>query len=80
MSGYRGYITGHIKNSARICEGGDLYEKEQSFFTLVQSREESMVENWLDTLDCPVFRIDGTLPIADNVGLLIEKLRENHLI
>lgn len=39
-----------------------------------------MVENWLDTLDCPVFRIDGTLMIADNVGLLIEKLRENHLI
>lgn len=80
MSGYRGSITGHIKNSARICEGGDLYEKEQSFFRLVQSREESMVENWLDTLDCPIFRIDGTLLIADNVGLLIEKLRKNHLI
>ena len=45
----------------RILPGGDLYEKESKCFSLTDNRPDTYVTDWLDTLDCPVIRIDGTL-------------------
>lgn len=57
---------------ARMLPGGDLYDSEERFFTIVESRPENSVEEWACSLNCPVIRIDGTRPVAENLGLLTE--------
>ena len=55
----------------RILPGGDLYDKENKWFSLTDSRSEAYVTDWLATVDCPVIRIDGTLPVEKNVDDLV---------
>ena len=55
----------------RILPGGDLYEKESRWFSLTDSRPETYVTEWLETVDCPVIRVDGTLPVDENVDFLV---------
>ncbi len=58
----------------RMLTGGDLHEKEERFFDFVKSRSENTVEEWIQTLKCPVIRIDGTKPVEENVAFIIEQL------
>ena len=58
----------------RVLPGGDLYEKEQSWYALTDSRPEDYVTSWLEGTDCPVIRIDGTLPVEQNIGYLLSVL------
>lgn len=62
------------KFGGRILVGGDLSEKENTWFSLVESRPEDFVETWLTTVDCPIIRVDGTLPIEENVEYLASVL------
>ena len=64
------------KFGERILPGGDLYDKERKWFSLTDSRPETYVTDWLDTVDCPVIRIDGTLPVEENVDYLVSVLAE----
>lgn len=59
----------------RILPGGDLHEQEKNFFNLVQSRAEDVVEEWLQSLSCPIIQVDGTKSIVENVKLIIEQIR-----
>lgn len=59
----------------RMLPGGDLYEKEESFFAFVESRPENTVEEWIQALRCPILRVDGTKPIEENIKFIIEQLR-----
>ncbi len=59
----------------RMLRGGDLYEQEEKFFELVKSRPENTVEEWIQSLKCPIIRIDGTKPIEENVAFIIEQLQ-----
>ena len=63
------------KFGSRMLPGGDLYEQEEKFFDLVKSRSESTVEEWIQSLKCPIIRIDGTKSIEENVELIIAQLR-----
>ncbi|MBQ7523257.1 MAG: AAA family ATPase [Oscillospiraceae bacterium] len=47
---------------AQMQEGGNLYEKERSFFAFAERRTDADFEDWLQTAGIPVFRMDGTLP------------------
>ena len=60
----------------RMLPGGDLYEREEEFFDLVKSRTDNMVEDWVQTLDCPIIRIDGTKPVEENIKLIIKQILE----
>ena len=60
----------------RILPGGDLYEKETAWFSLTDSRPEDYTAKWLETLDRPVIRIDGTLPVRQNVDCLVSCLAQ----
>lgn len=51
----------------RMLPGGDLFEKENAFFETVSNRPEDFVTDWLQTVQCPVIRVDGTLPVENNV-------------
>lgn len=54
--------------------GGDLYEQEEQSFRAVEAVAEDAVEKWARSLSCPVIRIDGTKPTAENVDLMIRQL------
>ena len=58
----------------RILPDGDLYEQEKNFFNLVQSRAEDIVEEWLQSLNCPIIQVDGTKSIVENAKLIIEQI------
>ena len=64
------------KFGSRMQPGGDLYEEEQAFFEMVSARSETYVEEWLQTLACPVFRIDGTRPVEENIERLTKPLSD----
>ena len=51
----------------RMLIGGDLYNQEEAFFQMVESRRDDYVENWLKTVKCPIIRVDGTKPTEENV-------------
>ena len=58
----------------KISPGGELYEKEHKWFATVDSRPEDYVLTWLETIECPVIRVDGTLPTEDNIKYLMSVL------
>lgn len=58
----------------RMLKGGDLYEKEEAFFHMVEKRPDSYVEEWLSKLSIPVIKIDGTRSIDENVHYVISLL------
>ncbi len=60
----------HDKFGSRMLPGGDLYAPEQRFFDMAAKRQDALVEDWLQTLCCPVILLDGTLPTAENVSRL----------
>lgn len=62
------------KFGSRMLAGGDLYEQEESFFTMVESRPEDYVKNWVKNLNCSIITIDGTKPVKENVDFIIEQL------
>ena len=58
----------------RMLPGGDLYEQEERWFKMVDSRPEDHVTQWLEKVECPVIRVDGTLPVSENVEALVTAL------
>ena len=58
----------------RVLPGGDLYEKEQNWYALTDSRPDDYVEQWLSAVSCPIIRIDGTLPVEENLSRLMALL------
>lgn len=59
----------------RMLAGGDLYEKEQAFFKMVEERNDRYVADWLKQLDCPITYLDGTLPLNDNLEIIVKELQ-----
>jgi hypothetical protein len=60
----------------RMLPGGDLYDQESKWFSLTDSRPDAYVTDWLETVHCPVIRIDGTLPAEENADYLVSVLSE----
>lgn len=58
----------------RMLIGGDLHSQEEAFFQMVESRQDDYIENWLQTVKCPVIRVDGTKPIEKNVDHIIHTI------
>lgn len=58
-----------------MLPGGDLYEQEKHFLEVVISRAEDTVEKWIQTLNCPMIRVDGTKPIEENVNLITGQIK-----
>ncbi|MDE7260950.1 MAG: AAA family ATPase, partial [Oscillospiraceae bacterium] len=59
----------------RMLPGGDLYEQEEGFLDFVASRGEDTVEKWARTLRCPVIRVDGTRPVAENMEYILARIK-----
>ena len=69
------------KFGERILPGGDLYDREAAWFALTDSRPEDYTMKWLEAVNCPVIRVDGTLPVEENiehiVSAVLPESREN---
>ena len=63
------------KFGARMQPGGDLYESEKRFYDLIAARPEDYATRWLDLVDIPLLRVDGTRPVGENVAIIAEWLR-----
>ena len=59
------------KFGSRMQMGGDLYKQEEAFFRMVESRQDDYVENWLQSVKCPIIRVDGTKAVEENVEYII---------
>ena len=59
----------------RMLKGGDLYESQEAFFNLINARPEHYVEEWVQSLNCPVIRIDGTKPIGENLAFIMGQIQ-----
>ena len=70
----RVYDRSYIRFGEKSCQGGAYYEQVKSFHDFCASRDENLVNDWLSTICCPIIRVDGTLPISDNVNLIANKL------
>ncbi|MBE6558571.1 MAG: hypothetical protein E7661_06135 [Ruminococcaceae bacterium] len=54
----------------RILLGGDMYEQEEKFFAYAEKRTPDKIESWLETVVCKVIRLDGRIPIQENVDVI----------
>lgn len=70
----RVYERSYALFGEKCREGGVFYEHVKSFHEFCELRDEKTVEHWLSTVSCPIVRVDGTLPIDDNVELIVQKL------
>lgn len=43
---------------------------------MVESRAEDTVEKWVRSLKCPVIRIDGTMPVEENIELIVGQIQK----
>lgn len=65
----------YMKFGERMLPGGDLYEKEEQWFKLVEARPENYAEEWLRTMDCPVIRVDGTKAVGENIDYILGQIK-----
>ena len=62
------------KFGERILPGGDLFDRENEWFTLVEGRPEDYVTKWLETVEIPVIRVDGTLSVEQNIEYILSNM------
>lgn len=72
-------VRSYQKFGERILPGGDLYEQEESFFNMVNSRPEQYAEEWICSLKCPIIRVDGTKSVKDNVDYIYRQIQNGEL-
>jgi len=61
----------------RVREGGDMYEQQLKFRDFVASRSLAFIDQWAETLTCPVIRIDGTVDWRTNAANIAEYIQRN---
>lgn len=64
------------KFGSRMMPGGDLYEQEEVFMNMVSARTKQYVEEWVDSIEAFVIRVDGTKPVKENVKNIAEQITE----
>ena len=62
---------------SRALPGGDLYEQEHSFWQMVRDRKTDKTERWVQSMTCPVLRLDGARPAEENAALAEAFIRRN---
>ena len=61
----------------RVLPGGDLYESEQRFYDIIAARPEDYATRWLEGVDIPLLRVDGTRPVGENVARIVAWLQHS---
>ena len=61
----------------RVRPGGDMYEQQKDFRAMVEGRDPKTIEQTALGLKCPVYPLDGTLPVAENVARIMAYLEQS---
>ena len=59
----------------RVLEGGDMYEQEQKHFDFMANRPLTKIDQWAETLSCPIIHIDGTVDWRVSAQNIAERWR-----
>jgi len=59
----------------RVLPGGDLYEREKGFWNVVEARPENLVAEWVQSVRCPVIRVDGTRDVEENAAWIAAQIQ-----
>ena len=70
----RVYERSYKQFGDRILPGGDLYESEKRFFDMVAQRPDDYAIKWLNEMDIPIIKVDGTQPIKKSVEEIKRRL------
>ena len=68
----------YAKFGERMMPGGDLYESEKRFYELIAARPDDYASRWLEGMEMPALRVDGTRPVGENAALIAQWLKEVH--
>ena len=60
---------------SRVLEGGDMYEQQREFRKVVANRDRKIVEECAKKFKCPVIVLDGSLPINENLEVIVSHIR-----
>jgi len=63
----------HDRFGNRVRKGGDMYEQTEKFHDFVLSRPMDKINQWAQTLTCPVICIDGTKDLYTNAMTIVEQ-------
>jgi len=58
----------------RVLPGGDMYAQQCEFRKTALERDPAAAEQSLQALKCPVVRVDGTLPVEQNLEMILKRL------
>lgn len=64
------------KFGKRVLVGGDMYEQENKFYEFVKNRNLSSIDDWANSLKCPVIKLDGQKPISENADFIIKNYQQ----
>lgn len=59
------------KYGKRALPCGDMYENTENFVNFARTRDLSVIDQWANTLTCPIIHLDATKQIAENVKEII---------
>lgn len=62
-----------LQHGARVRKGGDMHRQHLKFLDFVASRSLEEIEQWAQTIACPVLRVDGTEPLTQNVEHIVKQ-------
>jgi len=60
------------RHGERVREGGDMFESRKQFIDFVALRPMERIEQWAETLTCPLIRIDGAVDWRTNAANIAE--------
>lgn len=58
----------------RVLEGGDMFVQQMEFRNIVKNRDLKAVEECAKKFTCPVIVLDGTLPVEQNLDVVLAHL------
>lgn len=60
----------------RVLENGDLYEKEMKFWNMIYNKNESIIIDWFNSLECKKIEIDGNKKIEENIAIILDNFKQ----
>ena len=67
---------GYDRFGDRVRPGGDMYEQQLGFREWAAARPLSKIDEWAQTLACPLVRVDGTKAVAENAAWIAQRYHE----
>lgn len=63
------------KHGERALPNGDMYANREEFIEYARTRDLSVIDQWANTLTCPIIHLDTTMPISHNTRKIIDAYR-----